>query len=165
MLSENMTMDALVVLAGEHGIETIYLSGENSHALVFSRGTVQRDESKAEEIRGFHEFRHHHSAVVGGESRVIDVSAVIIPEMNESGVFDAIPLGGSGRENDALRQLLIGLELDLAVRLGHRPNSISGILMLQQPFGLARLVQVGSDIGGKFFEFEPIAQVLHYGGA
>src|SRR5262249_50756446 len=86
-------VDAVVVLTGEHDIKAINLSGKNSHSLVFSRRTIQRDESKAEEVRGFNELRHNHSAVVGGKSRIIDVSAIVIPETNESGIFDAIPLG------------------------------------------------------------------------
>src|SRR5262245_25156262 len=85
-------IDTLVVLSGEHCIETIYLSGENSHPLILSHGPVQGDESKTKEVRGFNQFRHHHSAVPGSESRVIDIRTVVIMETHEAGIFDSIPL-------------------------------------------------------------------------
>ena len=97
---------------------------------LFSRGrTVQGDESKVEEVGSLHQFRHDDPAIVGGEGRVVDVGAVVVPETNEAGVLDAVALGGRGREDDALGQLLFGLELDFVVGPGQHPNPLGGVLI------------------------------------
>src|ERR1700737_5620467 len=67
----------LVVLARKHGIEPVDFPREERHAFVRRGWTVQRNDPKAEETRSFHQLRHHHPAIVGGEGRVVDVGAVL----------------------------------------------------------------------------------------
>jgi hypothetical protein len=94
-------VDVLVVLAGERGIEAVDFPGKDGHAFVFGARTIQGDESKAEEVGSLRQLWHHDLAIEGGEGRVVDVSAVIVLEIDEPSVFDAVSLRGSGWENDA----------------------------------------------------------------
>src|SRR5579864_8927708 len=94
-------VDVLVVLSRQHRIPSVDFPGEKRHAFVLGRGTVQRNEPKAEEIRSLHQLRHHYPAVVGSEGRVVDVSAIVVLETDEAGVFDAVALRRSGWEKNA----------------------------------------------------------------
>src|ERR1700687_3135527 len=96
-------VDVLVVLAGEHGIESADLPWEEGHAFVFGRRTIQGYESKEEEIGSLHQLRYHDPAIVGGERRVVDVRAVIVPEAGEAGILDAVALGRRDRKDNAFR--------------------------------------------------------------
>src|SRR5580692_5566147 len=44
-------VDVLVVLAGEHGVESIDFPGKERHALVLGGGAVQGDESEVQEVK------------------------------------------------------------------------------------------------------------------
>src|SRR5581483_4515348 len=101
--------DVFVVLAGEHGIAAPDFARKDRHALVFGGRTVQGNELKVEEIDRLHQLWHHHPAIIRGERSVVDVSAVAGAETNETGVLDAIPLGGRSREQYAFVQLLFRL--------------------------------------------------------
>ena len=48
---------------------------------------------------------------------------------DEPGVLDAVALRRRGREDDALGQLLFGLELDLVVGPGQHPDPLRGVLI------------------------------------
>ena len=144
-------VDVLVVLAGEHGIEAVDLPGEQGHAFVLGGRTVQGDEPKEEEVGGLHQFRHDHLAIEGGEGGVVDVGAVIVLEADEAGVFDAVALRRRGREEDALGQLLFGLELNFVVGPGQHPNPLRRVLIFlrhsirqAELFGLAELARSSS---------------------
>src|SRR4051812_15669855 len=104
-------VDVLVVLAGEHRIQTTDLPGENSHAFVLGGRTVQRYKPKVEEVRSFYQFGHDGSAIKGREGSVVDVGAVIVLEPGETGVLDSIALRRRCRKKYTFRYLLFGLEL------------------------------------------------------
>src|SRR5580700_4805035 len=90
--------DVLVILARDHGEKAIDLPGENGHALVFGGRTIQCVEPEQEKVGGLHQLWHYHPAIVGGEGCIVNVAAVLVPEMGEAGVFDAVTLRWSGRK-------------------------------------------------------------------
>ena len=111
-------VDIFIVLAGKHGIKAIDFPGEQSHTLIFGRRTVQRDEPKAEEVRGLNQFGQDQLAIERCEGCIVDVRSVIVLKADEPGVFDAIALRRRGWEENSLRQLLLRLKLNLIVGLG-----------------------------------------------
>ena len=120
--------------------------------------TVQGDEPKAEEVRSLHQLRQDHLAIEGGEGGVVDVGAVIVLETDEPGVLDAVALRRRGRENDAFRQLLFGLELNLVIGPGQHPNSLRIVrLAIRQ----AELLHFGFETGAKFFQCKRLPELVH----
>src|SRR6202042_2446403 len=65
-------IDVLVILPREHGIMSVYFPRKHRHTFVLRGWTVERDESKKEEIGSLDQLRHHHLTVVGCKSCVID---------------------------------------------------------------------------------------------
>jgi hypothetical protein len=146
-------VDVLIVLAGEHGVEAIDFPGEESHAFVLSGRTVQGDKPKEKEIRSLHQLRQDHLAIEGGEGGVVDAGSVIVLETDEPGVFDTVALRGSSREYDALRQPLLGLELNFVVRSGEHPNSPGGVLaLLHHSTRVVGLFHFGCETGTKLLQ-------------
>src|SRR6516162_7312683 len=146
-------INALVVLAREHGIVPIDFSGEDGHAFVLGGRTIQSDEAKSKKINRLHQFRHHNLAIEGRERRIVDVAAVVVLKTDEPRVLYAIALRGRSRENDALRKLLIGLELDLVVRSSRHPNPLCSLLIfLENPLRLSLFVQPSVDAAPKLLQ-------------
>src|SRR3984885_9329059 len=119
-------IDILVVLAGEHGKEAFDFPGEQGHTFVFRGRSIQGSEPEQKKVGSIHQLRHHYLAIVGGEGGVIDLSAIVVLETDEAGVFDAVPLRGGGWKKNAFGQPLFGLELDLEVRPGQEPDTLCG---------------------------------------
>ena len=140
-------VDVLIILAGEHRVEAIDFPGEQSHAFVFGCRTIQSDEPKQEEVRGLHQFWKDHLAIEGCERGVIDIAAVVVLKTDEAGVFDAVALRRRGGKKNALRQRLLGLKLNLVIRLGQHQNSPDRFLIRQ-----ARLPHFDFEIGAQFFQ-------------
>src|SRR6516164_1897181 len=146
-------INALVVLAREHGIVPIDFSGEDGHAFVLGGRAIQSDEAKSKKINRLHQFRHHDLAIEGRECRVVDVAAVVVLETDEPRILNAVALRGRGRKNDALRKLLLGLELNLVVRLGQHPNPPCAVLIfLQNPLRLSLFVHLSVDAAPKLLQ-------------
>ena len=122
--------------------------------------TIQGYEAKEEEVGSLHQLWHDHLAIEGGEGRVVDISAVIVLEMSEACVLDAVSLRGRGRENDAFGQLLSGLELDLVIGTGQHPNSLCGALIFRRhSVRQAELFRLQT--GAKFFQYKRLSQSVH----
>ena len=149
-------VDVLVVLAREHGIEAVDFPGEDGHAFVLRGRTVQGDEPKEEEVRSLHQLWQDHLTIEGGEGGVVDVGAVIVLETDEPGVFDAVALRRRRRENNAFRQLLLGLKLNLVVGPGQHQNSPDGV-----PIRHAGLLHFGFEIGAQFFQCKRLPKLVH----
>src|ERR1035438_5789367 len=143
-------VDIFVILPRKHGVISFYLPREHRHPFVLRGWTVQRDEPEQKEIGSLYQFRHHHLAIIGRESRVINVTAVRLLEADEPGVFNAVALWWSCRENNALREFLVRLELDLVGGTGQKPNT----LRLQLIFPRHSIRQA------KLFGLEAAAQVF-----
>ena len=94
-------IQVLVVLPGNHGIQPIDLSRKEGHALVLCSRAVQGDKPELKEVGGFHELRHHHPTVIGGEGGVVHGAAIFVLKPDEPGVFYAVPLRGRSRKDDA----------------------------------------------------------------
>src|SRR6266849_2053389 len=149
-------VDVLIVLAGEHGIEAIDFPGEDGHAFVLGGRTIKGNESKEEEVRSLHQLWQDHLAIEGREGGVVDVGAVIVLETDEPGVFDAVALRRRGRENDAFRQPLLRLKLDLIIGPGQHQNSPDGV-----PIRQAGLLHFGFEIGAQFFQCKRLPKLVH----
>ena len=129
--------------------------------LFSAAGTIQGNESKEEEVGSLHQLRHDHLAIEGGEGRVVDVSAVVVLEMNKACVLDAVALRGRGRENDAFGQLLSGLELNLVVGPGQHPDPLCGALIfLRHSIRQAELFRL--ETGAKFLQCEQLSESVHH---
>ena len=109
-----------------------------------------------EEVRSLHQLWQDHLAIEGREGGVVDVGAVIVLETDEPGVFYAVALRRRGRENDAFRQPLLGLKLNLVIGPGQHQNSLNGVLIRQ-----AGLLHFGFEIGAKFFQCKRLPQLAH----
>ena len=149
-------VDVLVVLAGEHGIEAVDFPGEDGHAFVLGGRTVQGDEPKEEEVRSLHQLWQDHLAIEGREGGVVDVGTVIVLETDEPGVFDAVALRRRGRKNDALRQPLLGLKLNLVVGPGQHQNSPDRV-----PIRQAGLLHFGFEISAQLFQCKRLPKLVH----
>ena len=100
-------------------------------------------------------------AVVGREGRIVSISAVLVLETDEPRILDAIALRGRGGKDDALRQFLLRLELDLIVGPGQHPNSLSRVLILSShSIGQAELF--GLETRAKLFQRERFAHFVHH---
>ena len=161
-------VDVLVVLAGEHGIGAVDFPGKEGHAFVFGGRTIQGDEPKKEEVRSFYQLRHDHFAIEGSEGGVVNVSAVIVLETNKPCVLNTVPLRGSSRKNNALRQLLVWLELHFVVGASQHPNSLCDVLIVVRHFVReaellqAKLVHMGFQIGAQLFQAKRLPEFVHY---
>src|SRR6185503_9067899 len=111
-------VDVLIVLAGEHGVESVDLSGEERHAFVLGGRTVQGDEPKAKKVRSLHQLRQDDLAIEGGKGGIVDAGPVIVLETNEPGIFDPVALRRRGREDNTFRQTLLWLELNFVIGSG-----------------------------------------------
>ena len=69
-------------------------------------------------------------AVIGRVRGVIADLAVVVSEADESGVFDAVGLGGRRRENDPLGDIQVRGEADLIVGLGQNHHRVGDRLEL-----------------------------------
>ena len=82
-------------------------------------------------------------------------------EANEARVLDAVALGGRGREEDALGELLFGLELDFVVGPGQHPDPLRGVLILLR-HSVRQAELFGLQAGAKFFERERLPEFVHH---
>src|SRR5439155_25872827 len=148
------------VLPGEHRIKAIDFPGEDGHSFVFGGRTVQANESKEKKVRGLHQLWHHDLSIEGGEGRVVEVTVVNVLETDKPCVLDAVTLRGNGWENDSLRQLLFGLELNFVVGPGQHPNPLRLVLIfLHNSIRQAELF--GSETGAKIFQRERVVEFVH----
>src|SRR6516164_3777865 len=161
-------VDVLVVLAGEHGIEAVDFPREEGHTFVFGGRTIQSNESKKEEVGRFYQLRHDHFAIEGSEGSVVDVSAVIVLETNKPCVLNTVPLRGSSRENNALRQVLVRLELHFVVGASQHPNSLCDVLIVvhhsirQAELLQPKLVHFGFQIGAQLFQPKRLPEFVYH---
>ena len=87
-------VDVLVVLPRQHGIEPVDLAREECEALVADLGAVQGADLEVQEVVGLEDLRQDHLAVEGGVGGVVADRAVVVVELDEAGVLDAVGLGG-----------------------------------------------------------------------
>ena len=118
---------------------------------------------KQKEVGSLHQLRHDDLAIIGGEGGVVDVSAIVVLETDEAGVFDAVALRGGGWKKDAFGQLLLGLELDLEVRPGQQPDSLrGGQIFLRHSIQPAVLLHFGCETGAQILQRERVSEPVHH---
>ncbi len=95
-------IDVLVVLPREHRVQPPNLAGEQREALVPHLGAVERADPEPQEVVGLEDLRQDHLAVERGVGRVVADRAVVVEELDEPGVLDAVGLGRRRGEDDPL---------------------------------------------------------------
>ena len=79
------------------------------------------------------------------------MSSVVLLELHEASVFDAVALGRRGREDNPLAQLLFGKKLNFVVGTGQHPDPLCLVLIfVRHSVGQAKLF--GLESGAKFLQ-------------
>src|SRR6185503_11957694 len=97
--------------AADHGVLPVQLAWEQGHALVLGGRSPQRRQSEREEILRLDQLRTNGLAAVRGIRAV--VGALRTREFHQSRVFDPVRLRRGHGEDDALADVLFGVECEI----------------------------------------------------
>ena len=153
--------EVLVILPGEHRIAAVDAAREERHAFVLHRAAIERQHAEVQEILGFQELGKNGMAVVGGVSGVVHHRAVVVGELDEAGILDAVAFIRTDRKDDALAHPELGRESQLVVGIRQPLDALERALQVVEPAGMLMAHRADTDI--QVVAGELIPQWLHHG--
>ena len=106
------------------------LRGNSAKPLLRTSGPFESADLEVQEVVGLEDLGQDDLAVEGGVGCVIADRAVVLVELDEAGVLDAVGLGGRSGKDDPLRDVLLGRVADLVVGLGQGEHPLDDRLVL-----------------------------------